>query len=68
MTTELGVHVDNFSQRGNSGLPISIFDANVMQAFNTNLKYDLVVSIRKINVWEIYGTKNYSWYEKEFKV
>lgn len=58
-----GVHVDNFSQRGNSGLPISIFNASVMQAFNNNLKYDLIVLHYGTNVLN-YGTKNYSWYQK----
>ena len=38
-----GVHVDNFSNRGNSGLPISIFNVGMMQAFNNKLDYDLVV-------------------------
>ena len=59
----IGVHVDNFSQRGNSGLPISMFDANVMQAFNNSLKYDLVILHYGTNVLN-YGTKNYSWYQK----
>ncbi|SHG90310.1 SGNH/GDSL hydrolase family protein [Flavobacterium defluvii] len=58
-----GIHVDNFSQRGNSGLPISMFDANVMQAFNNNLKYDLIILHYGTNVLN-YGTKNYFWYEK----
>jgi len=58
-----GVHVDNYSQRGNSGLPISMFDANVMQAFNNSLKYDLIILHYGTNVLN-YGTKNYSWYEK----
>lgn len=58
-----GVHVDNFSQRGNSGLPISMFNAEVMKAFNANLKYDLVILHYGTNVLN-YGTKNYSWYEK----
>ncbi|WP_163407709.1 SGNH/GDSL hydrolase family protein [Flavobacterium ajazii] len=58
-----GVHVDNFSQRGNSGLPLSIFNANVMQAFNNNLKYDLIILHYGTNVLN-YGTKNYSWYER----
>jgi len=58
-----GVHVDNFSQRGNSGLPISMFNANVMQAFNTHLNYDLIILHYGTNVLN-YGTKNYSWYEK----
>ena len=61
-----GVHVDNFSQRGNSGLPISMFNADVMQAFNKSLKYDLVVLHYGTNVLN-YGTKNYSWYEKGMK-
>jgi lysophospholipase L1-like esterase len=61
-----GVHVDNFSQRGNSGLPISMFDADVMRAFNSNLKYDLVVLHYGTNVLN-YGTKNYYWYEKGMK-
>jgi len=61
-----GVHVDNFSQRGNSGLPISMFDANVMRAFNSYLKYDLIVLHYGTNVLN-YGTKNYYWYEKGMK-
>ena len=58
-----GVHVDNFSQRGNSGLPISMFNANVMQSFNNTLKYDLIILHYGTNVLN-YGTKNYSWYQK----
>ncbi|MFH6962213.1 SGNH/GDSL hydrolase family protein [Flavobacterium plurextorum] len=58
-----GVHVDNFSQRGNSGLPISMFDASVMKAFNNSLKYDLIILHYGTNVLN-YGTKNYFWYEK----
>jgi lysophospholipase L1-like esterase len=61
-----GVHVDNFSQRGNSGLPISGFDAGVMQAFNTNLRYDLIILHYGTNVLN-YGTKNYFWYERGMK-
>ncbi|MCD0466721.1 SGNH/GDSL hydrolase family protein [Flavobacterium sp. ENC] len=61
-----GVHVDNFSQRGNSGLPISMFNAGVMQAFNHNLKYDLVILHYGTNVLN-YGTKNYSWYQRGMK-
>ena len=61
-----GVHVDNFSQRGNSGLPISIFNAGVMQSFNKSLQYDLIILHYGTNVLN-YGTKNYSWYEKGMK-
>lgn len=62
----IGIHVDNFSQRGNSGLPISMFDADVMRSFNNSLKYDLVVLHYGTNVLN-YGTKNYFWYEKGMK-
>ncbi len=58
-----GVHVDNFSNRGNSGLPISIFNVGMMQAFNSKLDYDLVVLHYGTNVLN-YGSYDYSWYEK----
>ena len=58
-----GVHVDNFSNRGNSGLPISTFNTNVMKAFNDKLGYDLIVLHYGTNVLN-YGSYNYSWYEK----
>ncbi|MEP6932012.1 MAG: SGNH/GDSL hydrolase family protein [Flavobacterium sp.] len=62
----IGVHVDNFSQRGNSGLPISMFNAGVMQSFNNHLKYDLIILHYGTNVLN-YGTKNYSWYQRGMK-
>lgn len=58
-----GVHVDNFSQRGNSGIPISNFNATLMKAFQEKLNYDLIVLHYGTNVLN-YGTKSYSWYEK----
>jgi len=58
-----GVHVDNFSQRGNSGLPISTFNPAVMQAFNNKLGYDLIVLHYGTNVLN-YGTKDYTWYDR----
>lgn len=58
-----GVHVDNFSQRGNSGIPISKFDPALMQAFHKKLNYNLIVLHYGTNVLN-YGTKNYSWYAK----
>jgi len=58
-----GVHVDNFSSRGNSGLPISIFNTEVMQAFNDELGYDLIVLHYGTNVLN-YGSFNYRWYER----
>jgi hypothetical protein len=58
-----GVHVDNFSQRGNSGIPISKFDPTLMQAFQKKLNYNLIVLHYGTNVLN-YGTKDYNWYAR----
>lgn len=58
-----GVHVDNFSQRGNSGIPISKFDVALMNSFQQKLNYDLIILHYGTNVLN-YGTKDYSWYDK----
>ncbi|PDS26544.1 SGNH/GDSL hydrolase family protein [Flavobacterium branchiophilum] len=58
-----GVHVDNFSQRGNSGIPISKFDVALMQSFHQKLNYDLIVLHYGTNVLN-YGTFDYGWYNK----
>lgn len=58
-----GVHVDNFSIRGNSGLPLSILSPSLMNAFDSELNYDLIILHYGANVLG-YGTLNYSWYEK----
>src|SRR5690606_15161954 len=62
-----GVHVDNFSNRGNSGLPISLFNTRVMKAFNEKLGYDLIVLHYGTNVLN-YGSYNYTWYEKRMGI
>lgn len=61
-----GVHVDNFSSRGNSGLPLSMFNREMMSEFNKQLGYDLIVLHYGTNVLN-YGTLDYSWYEKKMK-
>lgn len=58
-----GVHVDNFSIRGNSGLPLSILNPGLMNAFDQILNYDLIILHYGTNVLN-YGSLNYSWYEK----
>lgn len=58
-----GVHVDNFSNRGNSGLPIGSFDVATMREFHSKLDYDLIVLQYGANVLN-YGSLNYGWYEK----
>ena len=58
-----GVYVDNFSLRGNSGLPLSSFDTSLINSFNYALKYDLIVLQYGTNVLN-YGSLDYSWYER----
>lgn len=58
----VGVHVDNFSIRGNSGLPLSLFSKDVMNALDNVLNYDLIILQYGTNVLG-YGTTDYSWYE-----
>lgn len=59
-----GILVDNFSSRGNSGLPLSMFNTSLMQSFDKELgNYDLIVLHFGANVLN-YGSLNYSWYEK----
>lgn len=60
----LGVHVDNFSIRGNSGLTLSLFNKDLMNAFNQVLHYDLIVLHYGANVLN-YGTTDYSWYDNK---
>jgi lysophospholipase L1-like esterase len=62
-----GVHVDNFSMRGNSGLPLSILSPALMNAFDNVLNYDLIILQYGANVLG-YGTLNYNWYEKNMTV
>jgi len=57
-----GVHIDNFSLRGNSGLPLSLLNTNLMQAFDRTLNYDLIILHYGANVLS-YGAKDYIWYE-----
>ncbi|CAM4018966.1 membrane protein [Flavobacterium antarcticum] len=59
----VGVHVDNFSQRGNSGIPISKFDVATMKAFQNELQYNLIILHYGTNVLN-YGTKDYTWYDR----
>ncbi|MDR2955133.1 MAG: GDSL-type esterase/lipase family protein [Prevotella sp.] len=58
-----GVHVDNFSMRGNSGLPLSILNPSLMNAFDRVLNYDLIILQYGANVLG-YGSVNYKWYER----
>lgn len=58
-----GVHIDNFASRGNSGLPLSTFNARLMNAFQQELQYDLIILQYGTNVINSKST-NYDWYAK----
>lgn len=60
----VGAHVDNFSIRGNSGLPLSLFSKDLMNALDQVLNYDLIILQYGTNVLG-YGTTDYSWYESK---
>ncbi len=59
----LGVHIDNFSTRGNSGLPLGILNTEIMRVFQEKLSYDLLILQYGTNVLG-YGTNEYGWYKK----
>ncbi|WP_430613596.1 hypothetical protein [Flavobacterium sp. JP2137] len=59
-----GVHVDNFSNRGNSGLPLTTFKPGIMNQFQQKLGYQLIILHYGTNVLN-YGSYNYSWYERQ---
>ncbi len=61
-----GVHVDNFSNRGNSGLPLGSFDVATMRAFHATLNYDLIVLQYGTNVLDSKSFE-YAWYEKRMQ-
>lgn len=58
-----GVHIDNFSQRGNSGMPLSKLNPQLLNQFQKKLGYDLIILHYGTNVLN-YGTKNYNWYQR----
>lgn len=59
----VGVQIDNFSQRGNSGIPLNKIDVEVLREFQTKLDYKLIVLHYGANVLN-YGTKDFTWYQK----
>lgn len=63
-STDNGVQIDNFSSRGNSGLPLSLFNTGLMQKYQKDLNYNLIVLHYGTNVLN-YGSLNYSWYTRQ---
>ena len=61
--SDSGAFVDNFSFRGNSGLPITKISKSVYSGTNECLKYDLIILEFGLNVVSD-GITDYSWYER----
>lgn len=64
--TKNGIHIDNFSTRGNSGLGLTLLRYNLMQQFQRKLSYDLIILQFGNNVMSKKHS-NYSWYKKGMK-
>jgi hypothetical protein len=61
--SDTGAFVDNFSFRGNSGLPISKIKKAIYSGTNDCLNYDLIILEYGLNVVSA-KVADYSWYEK----
>jgi len=56
-----GVNIDNFASRGNSGLPLSTLSVRLMNAFQREFHYDLLVLQYGTNVLNS-KSMEYNWY------
>ncbi|MGZ4118532.1 MAG: hypothetical protein ACXVPY_13675 [Bacteroidia bacterium] len=65
--SDSGVFVDNFSFRGNSGLPIQKVPQNVYSGTNDCLGYDLIILEYGLNAVDPSVT-DFSWYERGMNV
>lgn len=61
-----GVYIDNFSKRGNSGLPITQLDSQLMHAFQNALQYDLIILHYGTNVLSS-DSFTYGWYQSRMQ-
>lgn len=61
-----GVQVDNFSKRGNSGLPLTQLNWQLMRQFQNDLHYDLIILHFGTNVLNS-NSFNYGWYQSRMK-
>lgn len=61
-----GIQVDNFSKRGNSGLPITQLNTQLMHAFQNALQYDLIILHYGTNVLRS-NSFNYGWYQSRMQ-
>lgn len=63
MESDSGVYVDNFSFRGNSGMPLTKIHASVLSGINSRLDYGLIILHYGVNVVNEKVT-DFSWYER----
>jgi len=63
MESDSGVILDNFSFRGNSGMPLTKMPFPVLSGLNKYLQYDLIILHYGVNVVND-KVKDFSWYEK----
>jgi hypothetical protein len=61
--SDSGIFVDNFSLRGNCGLPLVSIPSAILSGIDQYLGYDLVIFQYGANVASS-KTRNYDWYEK----
>jgi hypothetical protein len=63
MDSDTGIFVDNFSLRGNSGLPLASIPSSILSGMNEYLGYDLVILQYGMNVAGP-NAKKFGWYEQ----
>ncbi len=63
MESDSGVVLDNFSFRGNSGMPLTKMPFSVLSGLNKYLQYDLIILHYGVNVVNA-KVKDYAWYER----
>lgn len=61
--SDSGVLLDNFSLRGNTGIPMSVIEESVLKSFNDEFGYDLIILQFGLNV--ISNETNYAWYRMQ---
>lgn len=62
--TEKGVYVDNFSMRGNSGIPLSQMNPEIIKGFNNKFNYNLIVLQYGLNIASP-DAKDVNWYKEK---
>jgi hypothetical protein len=67
LESPVGIVVDNFSFRGNSGTDFAKMDAAFLQSIAANHTYDLIVLQYGVNIFEKATDENFDWYSIPMK-